>query len=748
MGQRLNIPGIRPFVRAAALSCLALVLLAAPALPAAAQSSRSRKASLEGFEEIDLSSIAPRYRKWLTEEVGHLITFEEEDIFRRLGSDSQRDAFIEGFWLHRDPTPGTPRNENRDEWYERLAYVNKFFGRGTSFDGWQTDRGETYMTLGAPKATYRYPSDMLTYPAEIWLYTADPALGLPPFFYMVFYQRYGAGEYRIYSPLSDGPKKLLNGAGTQEVENRRNQRQYNQGGFGYNPEGFDADSYLVKSILGEIDYDLASAAFSLFPSDAGMEIGVSPLRSEMLLAQVQDVRNVIMPDPTWAYNVLTGTTESDVKFETLQLDVMAYGILDADGEPFLHFAANAPGEHLNVSDYENNFYFTFDASGSVTSEGNKVLQTFDVNLTGDLDEDQAARFTRNPFIYLDMVPTLPGPQRLAMIMENKATNTFGQVELELDVPQAFPESLELVGPILMAGAQQLPDYDPFGGRYAFQYRDLAMIPAVDRKAFAGPPLRVFQQVLLPAGHDGVLTTRVELIDASGSVVRSDEVHYEGGGADDHGVIAHVWTLDTAGLGTGDYVLRVSADEDLSRDENLTIVPQPEEAPRPFVNAQLAAPATDVWVAMERARQYRVLGDLDSALIWLRDALARDPDNLALRGDHVELLKSAGLYQELIQVLMPAVIDDPNNPELMLDLASAYADAGEHYDAIRYYERSRMVLKQDSPAVLNALANEYLADEQPDKARQLLQRSLELDADQPEVQQMLGRLAAPVTHSQS
>jgi len=301
-----------------------------------------------------------------------------------------------------------------------------------------------------------------------------------------------------------------------------------------------------------------------------------------------------------------------------------------------------------------------------------------------------------------------------MIMENKATNTFGQVELELDVPQAFPESLELVGPILMAGAQQLPDYDPFGGRYAFQYRDLAMIPAVDRKAFAGPPLRVFQQVLLPAGHDGVLTTRVELIDASGSVVRSDEVHYEGGGADDHGVIAHVWTLDTAGLGTGDYVLRVSADEDLSRDENLTIVPQPEEAPRPFVNAQLAAPATDVWVAMERARQYRVLGDLDSALIWLRDALARDPDNLALRGDHVELLKSAGLYQELIQVLMPAVIDDPNNPELMLDLASAYADAGEHYDAIRYYERSRMVLKQDSP----------------------------------EVQQMLGRLAAPVTHSQS
>ncbi len=746
MGQRPTKLLIWSSARAAFSSCVALVLLAALAWPAAAQSPRARKAALDRYEKVDLSSIDPRYEKWLTEEVGHLITFEESDIFIRLQSDSQRDAFIEKFWLQRDPTPGTPRNENRDEWYERLAYVDKFFGRGTSLDGWQTDRGETYMNLGAPKATYRYPSDMLTYPAEIWLYSADPVLGLPPFFYMMFYQRYGAGEYRIYSPLSDGPSKLLNGAGTQEVENRRGQRQYNQGGYGYSPEGHDADAYLVRSILAEIDYDFASAAFSLFPSDAGMEIGVSPLRSEMLLGQVQDVRNVIMPDPTWAYNVLTGTTESDVKFETLQLDAMAYGIIDADGQPFLHFAASAPGEHLNVSDYDSNYYFTFDANGSVTNQGNKVLQTFEMNLTGDLDEEQAGRFTRNPFVYLDMMPTLPGSQRLSLIMENQSTNTFGQVELELEVPQTFPESLALVGPIVMAGAQQLPDYDPFGGRYAFQYRDLTMIPAVDHRVYAGRPLLVFQQILLPAGHDGVVHTRAELINGAGIVVRSDEVQYEGGEADSNGVVMHVWTLDTTALATGEYALRVTVGEAVSRSETLTIAEQPEELPRPFVNAQLSAPATDVWVAMERARQYRVVGDLDSALVWLRDALDRDPDNLALRGDHVELLKSAGLHEELIRVLEPAVMGDPNNPELMLDLASAYADAGEHYDAIRYYERSRMMLKQDSPAVLNALANEYLADEQPDKARQLLQRSLELDVDQPEIQQMLGRLAAPVTDS--
>jgi len=41
------------------------------------------------------------------------------------------------------------------------------------------------------------------YPIEIWFYGgANPSL--PPFFYVMFYQRAGSGDYRFYSPYTDG----------------------------------------------------------------------------------------------------------------------------------------------------------------------------------------------------------------------------------------------------------------------------------------------------------------------------------------------------------------------------------------------------------------------------------------------------------------------------------------------------------------------------------------------------------------
>jgi GWxTD domain-containing protein len=728
--------------------CLLAASLLAGAGTAEAQLVDTRRATLENYPETRIADLAPRYRKWVEEEVGYLITNEERNVFVRLGSDQQRDAFIDEFWEQRDPTPGTPRNENRDEWYERLEYVNKFYGRGTSLEGWQTDRGRIYMTLGKPRMINRYPSDMLTYPAEVWMYSADPDLGLPPFFYMMFYQRFGAGDYRVYSPLSDGPERLLNGAGSQEVDNRRVDPRYNERYSGYSPEGFYGDSHLIHSILREIDYDLASAAFNLFPSEAGLEYNVSPLRSELLIGQVEQVKDIIMPDPTWAYNILTGVTDAEVRFETLTFDVVAHGLIDPDGEPFLHFALQSIGEQLNVADYEDEYYFSFDANGSVTTADNKVLQTFDMDMTGELDEEQARRFTRNPFLFIDMMPTLPGRQTLSLIIENEAALTFGQREIELDVPSKFPETVDLAGPVLLAVARQLEQYDPFGSRYAFQYQNLAMVPSVDGKVFAGTSMNVFQQILLPAGYEAPLETTIELRGPTGAVVASDAMTYEASEADANGVISHIWALGTMGISTGDYQLRVTVGDDIESVREVSIVSMPEEQPQPFINAQPAPPATDVWIALERARQYRAVGDLDNAATWLRSALEKDPDNDDLRAEHADLLESAGLWAELIELLTPVMVENPTDADLLLRMARAYANAGEHYDAIRYYERSRMVLNDDSTDILNALANEYIADGQQDKARQLLQRSLELDAAQPEVQQLLDRIAVPVSETQS
>jgi GWxTD domain-containing protein len=97
------------------------------------------------------------YEKWLDEEVGSIITVQERATFESLGSDRQRDDFVNLFWLRRDPTPATTANEFKTEHYRRLAYANQNFAESGD-PGWKSDRGQTFIVQGAPDKIDRYPA--------------------------------------------------------------------------------------------------------------------------------------------------------------------------------------------------------------------------------------------------------------------------------------------------------------------------------------------------------------------------------------------------------------------------------------------------------------------------------------------------------------------------------------------------------------------------------------------------------------
>lgn len=97
------------------------------------------------------------YTKWLNEEVVYIISNEEREAFRRLTTDDEREHFIEQFWLRRDPTPETLRNEYREEHYRRIAYTNEHFST-SSTSGWKTDRGMIYIKYGPPDEIDQHPS--------------------------------------------------------------------------------------------------------------------------------------------------------------------------------------------------------------------------------------------------------------------------------------------------------------------------------------------------------------------------------------------------------------------------------------------------------------------------------------------------------------------------------------------------------------------------------------------------------------
>lgn len=128
------------------------------------------------------------YRTWLEQDVPYIITDEERKAFKNLSNDEEREAFIENFWLRRNPTPDSPENEFREEHYRRIAYANEHFAAGKP--GWKTDRGHIYISFGKPDSIDSHPSggsyqrpidegggETSTFPFETWHYRYLEGIG-------------------------------------------------------------------------------------------------------------------------------------------------------------------------------------------------------------------------------------------------------------------------------------------------------------------------------------------------------------------------------------------------------------------------------------------------------------------------------------------------------------------------------------------------------------------------------------------
>ena len=128
------------------------------------------------------------YKTWLNQDVLWIISDEEAKAFKTLSNDEERDAFIEQFWLRRNPNPDSPENEFREEHYRRIAYANEHFAAGKP--GWKTDRGHIYISFGKPDSIDSHPSggsyerpmeegggETSTFPFETWHYRYLEGIG-------------------------------------------------------------------------------------------------------------------------------------------------------------------------------------------------------------------------------------------------------------------------------------------------------------------------------------------------------------------------------------------------------------------------------------------------------------------------------------------------------------------------------------------------------------------------------------------
>ena len=246
-----------------AMILLSLVILLVVSQPAVAQ------------EQEPLSS---RWKKWLNEEVVHIISTREREIFLQLKSDEQRERFIELFWERRDPTPGTDLNEFRVEHERRVAFADRVFGYDSPRRGALSERGRFYIALGPPRSQQSFPSGSSTYPMELWFYEGDITKKLPPFFYLLFYKRFGTGDYVLYDPIMDGPEALVATASPR---------------------------ISAYELLLEVDAELARAAYNYLASEGTPYQGKPSMSSLMLLDRIDRLKDVGV-DARYAERLLAG----------------------------------------------------------------------------------------------------------------------------------------------------------------------------------------------------------------------------------------------------------------------------------------------------------------------------------------------------------------------------------------------------------------------------------------------------------
>jgi len=379
--------------------------------------------------------LPPKYKKWLEEEVFYIISEVEKEVFLQLSSDRERDLFTEAFWKQRDPTPGTPENQFKDEHYRRFNYANSYLGRGVPKPGWKTHRGEIYIILGEPIDIQRYSGEDSVYDTEIWFYQGLTEYGLPAAFNLLFFQKEGAGEHILYSPIGHGPQALM-----------------------MSFRGDQANYQVAFRKLREIDPVLAQTSISLIPGEP-VHYGQPSLSSDILINKVYAAPQKQIKD-RYAEKFLAykDIVEVDYSANYIDSDSSVKIIQDSSGINFVHYMIELT--KFSMQQYENKYSTHLKLNGNVSDkEGNMVYQ-YEGSFTVNLDESRLRKVANRPFNLYDMFPLLPGHYNFSVILKNEVSKEFTTFERELVVPEDTDDSQVRMGELILGYKRQPNTADP------------------------------------------------------------------------------------------------------------------------------------------------------------------------------------------------------------------------------------------------------------------------------------------------
>ena len=655
--------------------------------------------------------LPPQYRKWLEQDVVYIITPKERDVFLQLDSDRDREIFTTAFWKQRDPTPGTPKNEFKDEHYRRIAYANQWYGRDSPTPGWRSDMGRIYIILGEPKAVEKYENLFDVFPTQIWFYEGMAEYGTPNAFNVVFFKPSGIPEFRLYSPLQYGPQALL---------------------IHYN--GDMTDYMSAYSQLAQIEPAIAGISMSLVPGES-LDSDRPSMSSEILLRQRIPAAPYEKIKDDYAEKLLRykDIIEVDYTSNYIRSESLIAVVRDKNGQPYVHYAIEP--EKLNFEGNETGFHAEMEINGKVAAADNptRTIYQFDRLVPFDVSPEQMGRIKSKLFSYQDLFPLIPGRYKVNFLWKNRVSREFSSIEADILVPA--PGVFSMTAPVVGNKADKSSRFKD--SAKSFLLNDIQLVPSPRNDFQVGETLYLFFQLNgIPADVKTGGSLEYAILKEGQPFKSKTRALSEI--ADPANIYEEFPLLD---FPPAQYQMRVTV-RAADKSERLSsqfrfYITNMISLPRPFVLSQTQPQSNDASVINIVGLQYLNNEEPAKARPLLEAAYRRDPAQVKYALDFARILLLDKDYLGVKGVAAGFLADDRKWDFLQIAGQAGQA-LGELAPAIEYY-KSYLNHFGANISVLNAVGECYLSAGGPADALVAWEKSLQLNPNQPELKTRVQKL---------
>jgi len=380
-----------------------------------------------------LKELGHEYKQWLNEDVVYIITPAERTTFLQLGTNEEREQFIEQFWLRRSSNPDLPENDFKEEHYRRIAYTNEHFASG--IPGWKTDRGKMYIIWGPADeveshptgGTYDRPTEegggsTTTYPWETWRYRYMEGIGEN--ITWEFVDPTGSGEYHLTSDPSEKDALLyVPGAGLSLMESlglASKTSRFTRSDGTHLPTSLGGEPASLNEFTRLEQYSKAFRPPNVKYKDLEALVTARIVRDQVHF--------------TWRTDYLKVTNDTVLVPVTVQI----------------------PNTQLSFQSKEGIHSATLNVFGRVSTLTGRVVQTFEDAVSRDFPDTLFQQSLKLSSIYQKSVPLRPGLYRLDLVIKDVQSGNVGVVNSRLAVPRYDDDKLDASSLILADQIEHVP----------------------------------------------------------------------------------------------------------------------------------------------------------------------------------------------------------------------------------------------------------------------------------------------------